>query len=373
MLAVSSTLMAQEEAVVDVLDSVGTANEGDSLSLSKREKKPSWFKRAYLFADRVLSPPRDTNYVDTQDNYNWCAEVQLSARFEQFQLDAGNDFNIRVTPKWRTRIGPFFGWRFAFLGYNIDLKSVFMNGDDTDLSASVYSAAFGLDLFYRRVGGNYNIRNLTIKGTDYSGLLQDQPFDGIKVGMTRVSFYYVTNYKHFSHQAAYSQSNRQLRSAGSPILGISYAHNRMSVDWKKLANMVNEINNTDYDTNALYGKQINDEFSFTGGYGYNWVFAKNWLAGAELTGSLGYLLQHTATGTKDEDKEDEQSNFIKKFENFGKKNIAFNGTLRMVVLYNNGPWFFGTQGYVFYYQYGNGLMMTRNMLGLLYLYVGFNF
>ena len=77
-----------------------------------------------------------------------------------------------------------------------------MNSDDTDLSASVYSAAFGLDLFYRRVGGNYNIKNLMINGEDYTQLLQNKAFDGIKVGMTRISFYYVLNYKHFSHQAA---------------------------------------------------------------------------------------------------------------------------------------------------------------------------
>ena len=362
MLIATLTLSAQT-------DSVGVV-ANDTLP----KKKLNWFKRAYMFADRVLSPPRDTNYVDTQQQYNWCAEVQLSGRFEQFQLDAGDDFNLRVTPKWRTRIGPFFGWRFAFLGYNIDLKSIFLNDDDTDLSASIYSAAFGLDLFYRRVGGNYNVKNLTIKGKDYSPLLHDHPFDGIKVGMTRLSFYYVMNYKHFSHQAAYSQANRQLRSAGSPIVGISYAHNRMSMDWDKFANMVSDINKTEYTSNTLYGQQKNDEFSLTGGYGYNWVFAKNWLAGAELTGSLGYLLQHTATKTKDySEEENEQGNFIKSFEDFSKKNIAFNGTLRMVVLYNNGPWFFGTQGYLFYYQYGNGLMMTRNMLGSVYLYVGFNF
>ena len=161
----------------------------------------------------------------------------------------------------------------------------------------------------------------------------------------------VMNYKHFSHQAAYSQANRQLRSAGSPIIGLSYAHNRLSMDWSKFANVVNVINETDYTSNVLYGKQKNDEFSLTGGYGYNWVFAKNWLAGAELTGAVGYLLQHTATKSKDNSEEDEQGDFLKSFENFSKKNIAFNGTLRMVVLYNNGPWFFGTQGYMFYYQY----------------------
>ena len=354
-------------------DTAGVVSVYADTTTIKPQEKQSWFKRAYKFLDGVFSPSRDTNYVDTQDRYNWCAEVQLSSRFEQFQLDAGEDFNLRVTPKWRTRIGPFFGWRFAFLGYNIDLKSVFMNDDDTDLSASVYSAAFGLDLFYRRVGGNYNIHNFTMKGKDYSTLLHGEPFDGIKVGMTRVSFYYVTNYKHFSHQAAYSQANRQLRSAGSLILGASYAHNRMSINWSKFASLLNDINDTDYDTNKLYGKQKNDEFSLTGGYGYNWVFARNWLLGAELSGSIGYLLQHTATATKNDSDDESESNILKTITDFGKKNIAFNGTLRTVLLYNNGPWFFGTQGYIFYYQYGNGLVMTRNMLGSLYFYVGFNF
>ena len=337
------------------------------------QKKQSWFKKAYLFADRILSPPRDTNYVDTQDQYNWCAELQLSSRFERFQLDAGDDFNITVTPKWRTRLGPFFGWRFAFLGYNIDLKSVFASDEDVDLSASVYSAAFGLDLFYRRVGGNYNIKNLKIKGKNYTPLLHDMPFNGINVGMTRISFYYVLNYKRFSHQAAYSQANRQLRSAGSPIIGISYAHNKMGMDWDKFANMVSDINKIEYTSNTLYGKQKNDEFSFSGGYGYNWVFAKNWLAGAELSGALGYLLQHNATQSRENSIEHGNDNIIEQFTNFRKKNIAFNGTARLVLLYNNGPWFFGTQGYVFYYQYGNGKMMTRNTLGAIYMYAGFNF
>lgn len=334
------------------------------------KKKPNWFKRAYNFAEKIFSPERDTLYVDTQDQYNWCAEVQLTSRFEMFQLDAGDDFTIKVSPKIRTRVGPFFGWRFAFLGYNIDLKSVFMNSDDTDLSASIYSAAFGLDLFYRRVGGNYNVRNLIIDGVDYSKLLEGKPFDGIKVGMTRISFYYVTNYKHFSHQAAYSQANRQLRSAGSPIFGLSYAHNRMSMNWEKLAELVN-TDNSEYTSNTLYGTQKNDEFSLTGGYGYNWVFAKNWLAGAELTGSIGYLLQHTNADIKRSEKE--SYSFLNTLESFTRKNIAFNGTMRVAVLYNNGPWFVGTQGYLFYYQYGNGVAMTRNLLGSAYLYVGYNF
>ena len=251
----------------------------------------SFFKRAYKFMDRIFSPPRDTTYIDVQDYYNWCAEVQLTNRFEMYEIDNDENFLLRVAPKIRTRIGPFFGWRFAFFGYNIDIKSLF-NHDDIDLSGSIYSSAFGLDLFYRRVGGNYNIKRLIMNNTSYSANLRNVPFDGMNVGMSRISFYYVTNYKRYSHQAAFSQTHRQIRSAGSLLLGAAYAHNRIVVDWNKLTDIINTQCGTDIEPNAVTGYQKNDEITLTLGYGYNWVFARNWLAAGELSGGIGYLIQH---------------------------------------------------------------------------------
>ena len=342
----------------------------DSLS-NKDKKKKNFFVKAYYFFDRILSPPRDSSYIDVQ-NYNWCAEVQLTNRFELLDLDGGSEFRLTVAPKVRTRVGPFFGWRFAFLGYNIDIKSIFLNNDDMDLGGSVYSSAFGLDLFYRRVGGNYNIRRLTIKGTDYSSLLKGEPFDGINMGMTRISFYYITNYKHYSHQAAFSQTNRQLRSAGSLILGGAYAHNRCTIDWQDLANTINERNNQEYPTYEGFGYMKNDEISLTAGYGYNWVFSKNWLAAGEITGSLGYLIQNNSlrgnVNTKSSDMD-----ILDYLDNFRRKYMCFNSTVRLAILWNNGPWFAGTQGIAFYYQHGNEQITSRNILGTVYVYVGFNF
>lgn len=344
--------------------SVAFANSVSTDTIKK--KRDSWFMRAYRFCDKVLSPQRDSNYIDVQ-NYNWCAELQLTTRLEQYEIDGGDDYDIKFSPEPRTRIGPFFGWRWAFLGYNFDLKSLFINNEDTDLGGSVYSAAFGLDVFYRRVGGNYKIRSLSVAGQDYSDMVNGRSFDGIRIGMTRLSFYYILNYKRYSHQAAFSQTNRQLRSAGSPILGASYAHNRFSIDSERLASLISPTSPT-----LPYQNQVeemnNDEYSFTGGYAYNWVFAKNWLAAGELTGSFGYLVHHTNVTTKDSG-----SSVFDKIDTFYRKNIAFNGNARFAVLYNNGPWFAGTQGVFFYYQYGNGAVMTRNSLGSIYVYVGCNF
>lgn len=349
-------------------DSLAISAQQDSLTLtSQAPKKDNIFKRAYRFLDRIFSPPRDTTYIEIQDFYNWCAEVQLTNRFEMYEIDNGSDFFLRVAPKIRTRVGPFFGWRFAFFGYNIDIKSIF-NHDDIDLAGSIYSSAFGLDLFYRRVGGNYNIKRLIMNDVNYSADLHDLPFDGINVGMTRINFYYVTNYKKYSHQAAFSQTNRQLKSAGSLLLGAAYAHNRITVDWDRLTNIINTIHGTNLPTNAVTGTQKNDEITLTAGYGYNWVFSRNWLAAGELTGGIGALF-HKA----DSQKPESSSDIFKSINNFANSYLAFNANARIAILWNNGPWFSGVQGVFFYYQSGNGKVVNRNILGTTYVFLGFNF
>ena len=349
-------------------DSLAISAQQDSLTLtSQAPKKDNIFKRAYRFLDRIFSPPRDTTYIEIQDFYNWCAEVQLTNRFEMYEIDNGSDFFLRVAPKIRTRIGPFFGWRFAFFGYNIDIKSIF-NHDDIDLAGSIYSSAFGLDLFYRRVGGNYNIKRLIMNDVNYSADLHDLPFDGINVGMTRINFYYVTNYKKYSHQAAFSQTNRQLKSAGSLLLGAAYAHNRITVDWDRLTNIINTTHGTNLPTNAVTGTQKNDEITLTAGYGYNWVFSRNWLAAGELTGGIGALF-HKA----DSQKPESSSDIFKSINNFANSYLAFNANARIAILWNNGPWFSGVQGVFFYYQSGNGKVVNRNILGTTYVFLGFNF
>lgn len=363
---ICATAHVDTPALSPLQDSLTLLSQKDSIPVAPKPKKQNIFKRIYYFCDRIFSPPRDSNYIQVQD-YNWCGEVQLTNRFEMYEIDNGSDFFLRVAPKVRTRVGPFFGWRFAFFGYNIDIKSLF-NHEDIDLSGSIYSSAFGIDLFYRRVGGNYNIKRLIVNDTNYSTDLKDLPFDGINVGMSRINFYYVTNYKKYSHQAAFSQTNRQLRSAGSLLLGAAYAHNRITVDWERLTNVINTTYNTHLPTNVITGNQKNNEITFTAGYGYNWVFSRNWLAAGELTGGIGVLFHHA-----DSQKPESTSDIFKSLNNFANSYLAFNGNARLAILWNNGPWFCGAQGVFFYYQSGNGKVINRNLLGTTYVYVGYNF
>ena len=90
----------------------------------------------------------------------------------------------------------------------------------------------------------------------------------------------------------------------------------------------------------------------------------------EATGSVGYLIQHTDNEFKPDG---ERSKFINDIEAVLRKNIALGGTMRFALLYNSGPIFTGLQGVAFYYQHGNGVMMSRDLIASVYALVGVNF
>ncbi len=365
---IAARSMAQEDAQGDSLR--GMANichdaPTDTVGLS--ERKESVFKQVLRFIDKTLAPPRDTNYIEVQ-KYNWCAEVQVSTLLENYEIDASDGMTLKVSPEARTRVGPLFGWRWMFLGYNFDLRSVFITSKETDLGGSIYTPVFGVDLFYRRVGGLYNIREFKADGIDFSDYMEGVPFDGITTSTKRINAYYVCNYKRYSHQAAFSQTNRQIRSAGSAIFGFSYAHNKHKIDYSKLSDVVAEYTGISYQPEKLTETISTNEYCLTGGYAYNWVFAKNWLLAGEASISLGYLSHHA-----DVAKDSESDDILKQIDSFYRRNIALNGTGRFAVLWNNGPLFTGSRFLIYQFQHGNGNIMTRNTLAYLYVYAGVNF
>lgn len=329
-------------------------------------KKKPWYMKAYGFLEKVLSPKRDSLYIDVQ-KYNWCAEVQFTGLFEHYTLDGGENFNMELSPDFRPRIGPFFGWRWAFFGYNFDLKTAFSDDGDVELGGSLYTPAFGIDAFYRKVGGRNRINKFVYQDQDYSQIMNRQLFDGVKIGMTRISAYYVLNYKKYSHQAAFSQTNRQLRSAGSPLFGLQYANNTMRFDWDKFASVIARAQGQEIEAKQLVSNLSNDEISLSAGYGYNWVFAKNWLAAISGTASIGFLVQNYKNEL------DKDASFSDRFINFRRNYLAFDANARASVIWNNGPWFSGVQCVLFYYQYGSTELLTHQLTGTVYLLVGINF
>jgi hypothetical protein len=103
------------------------------------------------------------------------------------------------------------------------------------------------------------------------------------------------------------------------------------------------------------------DVSVSGGYAYNWVFAKNWLLG----GSVQLAVAHKhSTGEMSDSKS----------RGFSFQNLNIDGIGRMALVYNNMNWYAGySMIFHTYNYYQKSRFSTNNIFGSSNIYVGFNF
>jgi len=305
----------------------------------------------------------DENYVEPQ-HYNFSAMVQLTHTYDIYQLKSSTGQRLTLAPSPTMKVGPYFGWRWVFAGYTIDLKNLgtrITSKQEWDLS--LYSATIGLDLFYRRTGNDYKIRDVRI-GDDKNlkARLEGVSFDGLSVGITGFNLYYIFNHRRFSYPAAFSQSTCQKISCGSWLAGIGYTHNSLEFDHEKLERLVEQYSSSttteQLDSGLMFNSVKYDDFSVTGGYAYNWVFAKNWLACASASLGLAYK---RSVGDAEQKR------------GFRFNNFNLDGIGRFALVYNNMRWYAGASVVFHGYTYRKSRFSANNAFGSLNLYVGYNF
>jgi hypothetical protein len=110
------------------------------------------------------------------------------------------------------------------------------------------------------------------------------------------------------------------------------------------------------------------DFSLSGGYGYNWVFARNWLFASSLSLALSYkrTISNSIQGL---DAIGESVNS----RNFKLSDLTVDGVGRFGVVWNNSRWFAGASAIVHSYNYSKQEFMTNNIFGMVNIYGGFNF
>jgi len=305
----------------------------------------------------------DTTYIE-QQKYNFTVMLYNSNTYERYTLKSKDGQRVTFSPDMSYRVGPYFGWRWICLGYTIDLRHVSLSSDHStkkEFDMSFYSNQIGLDLFYRRSGNDYKVKRMTVGDGEEVEAMNRVGFDGIQVGITGFNLYYIFNHKKFSYPAAYSQSTIQRRSAGSPLVGIGYTHHSLKLDAPKLARLVHEktLGEVALDSSFYFDKIKYSDISVSGGYAYNWVFARNWLFDASLSLALAY--KHSRS---------ESSHF---FQNFSFHNFNFDGVGRFALVWNNSKWYAGTSAIFHTYNYNKSRFYISDVFGSLNFYVGFNF
>ncbi len=305
----------------------------------------------------------DNNYIEPQ-HYEFTVMAQMTRTFDSYSLKGNSGHSVTFSPDITTKIGPYLGWRWFFLGYMFDLKNIGFGGSEgkTEVDFSIYSSKIGVDLYYRRTGNDYKISDIDLgNGVDVEAL-KGIGFNGVKVGITGFNLYYIFNSRKFSYPAAFAQSTCQKRSQGSWMAGLGYMRNSVEFDYKKFDDMAQQyaVPSISVDSSLAFTELKHYDFHLSGGYAYNWVFAKNCLFSASFSLAMAY--KH-AVGDVEENK----------WKGFDIADIDFDGIWRFGLVYNNTRWYAGASAILRTYNYSTERFKTRNSFGSLNVYIGYNF
>lgn len=300
----------------------------------------------------------DTTFI-SPNLYNLAFMLEHSSWYEYYRLgtSGGNgNQSIGFSPNANFKLGVYFGWRWIFLGYSFDIKDIFgghkNKAKKTEMALNLYSSKFGVDLYYRKTGSDFKIRSTS--GFELNSPVKDMNFDGFQSKIKGLNAYWIFNHKRFSYPAAYSQSTNQRKSAGSFIAGFSYSQHNISFDYDKLpAEMREQLHD------ALHFRKVKySDYSIGAGYGYNWVFAKNWVSNLSLLPAIGFKKSKI-------DDASSNTHWI--------KDINFDLITRASVVYNNSKYFAGASLVMHTYDYRKKNFSLTNTFGTVRVYVGFNF
>jgi hypothetical protein len=313
---------------------------------------------------RIRKAGREFNAIDTAfispNLYNLAFMLETSTWHEQYRLGTTGTSSprqsINLSPDASFKLGVYFGWRWIFLGYTFDVQDLFGGHKDRakkkEWALNIYSSKFGVDLYYRKTGSDFKIRS--VSGFELDQSLRNEPFDGLESRIKGLNAYWIFNYKRFSYPAAYSQSTNQRRSTGSMMAGFSYSQHTILFDPDRLPVALGD----QLGTSLRFSKVRYSDYGLTVGYGYNWVFAHNWLANLSLLPTLAYKKSRI----------DDVS-----YADHWTRDLNVDFISRLGVVYNNAKYFAGASLLTHTYDYRKQNFALTNSFSTLRVYAGFNF
>ena len=291
-------------------------------------------------------------------------ELRATRNFEDFSLSS-NGQSIMFSPDQRIKFGPYLGWRWFFFGTTFDLRNISLFGTSAkrEIDLSIYSSQVGVDLYYRRTGSDYKLREVRMGYGIDGSQFEDVSFDGIGVGITGFNAYYIFNHRHFSYPAAFSPGTCQKISCGSWLAGAGYTRNSIDLDFDKLCNLVERRleNGTEVklDSGLMFDRVRYNDYSLSAGYAYTWVLGRNFIFCASGQAAVAYKSSYGDTPGDDDD--------------FSFRKVNLDGIGRFALVFNNMRWYAGLNAILRTNNYHTSRFTANNIFGSFNAYLGYNF
>ena len=247
--------------------------------------------------------------------------LSLNNQYETFEVRSQNTRTV-LYPNAETNLHLKLNYRFISFGFQF--TPIFLPGNgDEDTKGETKSFGLGTALVFKHWFGDINyskVKGYYLENTaDFSPIRPSDPFiqfPDLIFKSLALNIGYSSNSR-FSFRSLTSQTERQLKSAGSFIPAVNFRY--YTVNDKSPA--------------VTTQKSRNIETSIGPGYIYTFVAKEKFYLSLGLSGSVGYLNTKITTRGLTEDTLTHQDNFIYRWD--GKTGVGYNGTKFYTGLYTN--------------------------------------
>lgn len=241
----------------------------------------------------------DTAFIADYHN-ELITRVFGSRKYTTYALqDKGYAERLKYLPNSPFNVGVGFNYKMIGinLGFNLPIindTKIYGKTNFLDLQSHVYGRKLIIDFYFQRYKGFY-LPNTNLIQNSNSNQIYLRP--DLKIFNTGVECQYLFNWQKFTFRGAFLQNEVQLKSAGSPIVGVYFGNISVHGD---SAIVPNNINYVDFFNNySFYHTNIRSA-TLSVGYGYTLVLPYHLFITAAASGGVGFnntLLRSSALGS----------------------------------------------------------------------------
>lgn len=168
----------------------------------------------------------DTNYIESKSNYIHLAPIAVSQQTGIDLVNNKTDYRYRFVSNTPLRFGLGFDYEWLALEITYAIPGLELNDKDKGdsetfaIKVGISGRKFRANAYYRSTKG---FTHQNVEGLYPDWFLNEEYYPYLKNLNNRtlnLSIYYTFNHKKYSNKAALRPIERQLKSAGSPVIGI---------------------------------------------------------------------------------------------------------------------------------------------------------
>lgn len=281
-----------------------------------------WCVDLYNWGDETFNS-YDTTYV-TGTGKRWKLIMKNDNWMDFYNLKLPKSIRVGMSSDVSPNLNANISYMAVSLGYTLNLDYLF-GGEPVKHRRWDFSftcSLVALDAYYSKNTGSTNVTRLGNAYHNYNIFNSEYKFSGLELESVGIDLYYFLNNKKYSQGAAYSYSKYQKRSAGSFIGGVTFSRQNVKFDLNALPDkFVEELHSDQRRYHVFYR-----DFCVMLGYGYNWVFRKNWVFNITAIPCFGFNRSLNNTVEK------------------RKEMFSYNMKAKFALVYNHNRFFYSVNG-----------------------------